>query len=259
MTRRRRAALAVKRGIDIVGALAALIVLSPFLAAIALAVRVTMGGPVLYRQERPGLGGRPFTIIKFRSMRSARPGEVWYLTDDARITRLGRFLRGTSLDELPELWNVLRGDMSLVGPRPLFSHYLDHYTPEEHRRHEMRPGITGWAAVNGRNSLQFKDRVRLDVWYIDHWSLLLDLTIVLRTIKQVVHRTDVVIVEDDLALGFPMAGQVIGEPDPAAGEAGLPAVVKPDAAGEAGLPVEAKPGRRRRRHGVRRAVVRQPD
>ncbi len=202
-------ALTVKRGMDIVGASASLILLSPLLASIAIAILLTMGRPILFRQERPGLHGRPFTILKFRSMRAARPGEIWYLTDDARITRLGRFLRGTSLDELPELINVLRGDMSLVGPRPLFTHYLDHYTEEEHRRHEMRPGITGWAVVNGRNSLQFKERVRLDVWYVEHWSLLLDLRILGRTISQVLRRTDVAIVEDDLALGFPMAGQVV--------------------------------------------------
>lgn len=211
------AALSVKRGMDLLGASAALILLSPLLAWIAIAILVTMGRPIFFRQERPGLHGQPFTILKFRSMRAAKPGEVWYLTDDARITRLGRFLRGTSLDELPELINVIRGDMSLVGPRPLFSHYLDHYTEQEHRRHEMRPGITGWAAVNGRNSLQFKERVRLDVWYVEHWSLRLDLKILLRTVMQVLHRTDVAIVEDDLALGFPMAGQVVDEPDPVGG------------------------------------------
>ena len=220
------AALNVKRGMDIVGASAALIVLSPLLVWIAIAILVTMGRPILFRQERPGLRGRPFTILKFRSMRAPRPDEVWYLTDDARITRLGRFLRGTSLDELPELINVLRGDMSLVGPRPLFSHYLEHYTDEEHRRHDMRPGITGWAVVNGRNTLQFKERVRLDVWYVDHWSIALDLKILLRTVAQVIHRTDVAIVEDDVALGFPMAGQVVDavgpddEARPAPGSAG---------------------------------------
>jgi sugar transferase EpsL len=226
------AALTVKRGMDILGASASLILLSPVLAWIGIAILLTMGRPIFFRQERPGLHGRPFTILKFRSMRAARPGEVWYLTDDARITRLGRFLRGTSLDELPELINVLRGDMSLVGPRPLFSHYLDHYTEEEHRRHEMRPGITGWAAVNGRNSLQFKERVRLDVWYVEHWSLRLDLRILGRTIKQVLRRTDVAIVEDDLALGFPMAGQVVGPTGPTGEEPVAPArAVPPEPAG----------------------------
>ena len=208
------AALHMKRGMDIVGGSVGLILLSPLLAWIAFAILITMGRPIFFRQERPGLHGRPFTILKFRSMRAPRAGEVWYLTDDARITRLGRFLRATSLDELPELINVLRGDMSLVGPRPLFSHYLDHYTDEEHRRHEMRPGITGWAVVNGRNTLQFKERLRLDVWYVDHWSIALDIRILLRTIAQVIHRTDVAIVEDDLALGFPMAGQVVDSVGP---------------------------------------------
>jgi sugar transferase EpsL len=210
---RRRAALAVKRGMDIVGALTALILLSPVFAWVALAILVMHGRPIFFRQVRPGLGGRPFTVLKFRSMRPARPGEVWYLTDEKRITRFGRFLRSTSLDELPEFINVLRGDMSLVGPRPLFSHYLDHYTELEHKRHEMRPGITGWAAINGRNSLLFKERVRLDVWYVEHWSLGLDLKILVRTVEQVLHRTDVSIVEDDEALGFPAPGtaQAVGE------------------------------------------------
>lgn len=227
------AALHMKRGMDIVGASVALILLSPVLAWIAIAILITMGRPIFFRQERPGLHGRAFTILKFRSMRAPRAGEVWYLTDDARITRLGRFLRATSLDELPELINVLRGDMSLVGPRPLFSHYLDHYTDEEHRRHEMRPGITGWAVVNGRNTLQFKERVRLDLWYVDHWSIALDIRILLRTIAQVIHRTDVAIVEDDLALGFPMAGQVVdsvgpdGETLPATGSAGTVEAARP--------------------------------
>jgi sugar transferase EpsL len=215
VTVRRTAALRVKRIMDVGGALTALILLSPVLASIAVAIVVTQGRPILFRQDRPGLGARPFTILKFRSMRAPRAGEVSYLTDDARVTRLGRFLRGTSLDELPELFNVLRGDMSLVGPRPLFMHYLDHYTEVEHRRHELRPGITGWAVVNGRNSLQFKDRVRLDVWYVDHWSLRLDARILLLTIRQVLERTDVVIVEDDLALGFPMAGQPPASAEPA--------------------------------------------
>jgi sugar transferase EpsL len=227
------AALHMKRAMDLVGASMALILLSPLLAWIAIAILMTMGRPIFFRQERPGLHGRPFTILKFRSMRAPHADEVWYLTDDARITRLGRFLRATSLDELPELINVLRGDMSLVGPRPLFSHYLDHYTDEEHRRHEMRPGITGWAVVNGRNTLQFKERVRLDVWYVEHWSIALDIRILVRTIAQVIHRTDVAIVEDDLALGFPMAGQVVdsvgpdGETLPAPGSAGTAEATRP--------------------------------
>ena len=127
--------------------------------------------------KSPGLHGRTFEIVKFRTMRTPRAGEVWYLTDQDRITRLGRFLRSTSIDELPELWNVLRGDMSLVGPRPLLVEYLPHYTARERRRHEMRPGITGWAAVNGRHTLPFEDRLELDAWYVDNWSLALDFRI----------------------------------------------------------------------------------
>jgi lipopolysaccharide/colanic/teichoic acid biosynthesis glycosyltransferase len=194
----------LKRAIDVAGSVAALMAVSPVLAGVAVAVLATDGRPVLFRQARPGLGGRPFTILKFRTMRAPREAEVWYASDDERVTRLGRFLRATSLDELPELWNVLRGDMSLVGPRPLLVEYLPHYTPEEARRHDMRPGMTGWAAVNGRNALRFRDRLALDVWYVDHWSLRLDLRIMARTAWQVLQRSGVVEVEDNAALGFPL-------------------------------------------------------
>jgi lipopolysaccharide/colanic/teichoic acid biosynthesis glycosyltransferase len=200
---RREVALAVKRALDVAGAAVGLVVLSPVMAATAVAVRATLGRPVLFRQVRPGLGGRPFTILKFRTMREPRPGEVWYLTNEQRLGRLGRFLRNTSLDELPELWNVLRGEMSLVGPRPLLVHYLETYTPEEARRHDVRPGITGWAAVNGRHAIRFKERLALDVWYVDHWSLGLDLRILARTVAQVLARKDVTTTED-LSLGFPL-------------------------------------------------------
>jgi sugar transferase EpsL len=208
-------ALAVKRGMDVAGAATAAIVLSPVLAWTALAVAASQGLPILFRHERPGLHEKPFVMVKFRTMRPPRRGEVWYMTDDDRITRLGRFLRSTSLDELPELWNVLRGEMSLVGPRPLLKEYLDQYTPEEGRRHEMRPGITGWAAVNGRNVLRFRDRLALDVWYVDHWSLGLDMKIVGMTVNRVLRRTNVSATED-LALGFPLPGVnqgSTGEPD----------------------------------------------
>ena len=181
----------VKRMIDVLGASAGLTLSAPVLLWAALAVVVTQGRPILFRQERSGLHGKPFTMVKFRTMRSPLPGEVWYQTDAQRVTRIGRILRSTSIDELPALWNVLRGDMSLVGPRPLLVEYLDHYTPEEARRHEMRPGITGWAVVNGRHSTKFEDRLRLDVWYVDHWSLRLDVRILARTVSQVVRRTDV--------------------------------------------------------------------
>jgi sugar transferase EpsL len=201
--------LAAKRGLDVVAAVSGLLVLSPVLAWVALAVAAADGTPILFRQERPGVKGQPFTIYKFRTMRAPRRDEVWFLTDDDRITRLGRFLRATSLDELPELWNVLRGDMSLVGPRPLLMEYLEKYTSEERRRHDMRPGITGWAVMNGRNALQFRDRLQLDIWYVDHWSLLLDLRILAMTAVQVLRRTDVSTTED-LALGFPLPGVDVG-------------------------------------------------
>jgi sugar transferase EpsL len=166
-------------------------------------VAITEGRPILYRHERAGLNGRPFTLVKFRTMRPAGPGEVWYETDHRRVTRLGRFLRSTSIDELPELWNVLRGDMSLVGPRPLLVEYLGAYTPEEARRHEMRPGFTGWAAVNGRHAVKFEDRLKLDVWYIDHWNLLVDLQILLRTVPQVLRRADVSATQEFGQVEFP--------------------------------------------------------
>lgn len=197
--------LRVKRAIDVLGATAALTVLTPVLAWVALAVALADGRPILFRQRRPGLHGRPFGIVKFRTMRAPRPDEVWYLTDDERLTRIGRILRATSLDELPEFWCVLRGDMSLVGPRPLLMEYLDEYTPRERHRHDMRPGITGWAVVNGRNALRFRDRLELDVWYVEHWSLRLDLRILARTVRQVLARTDVSTTED-LGLGFPLPG-----------------------------------------------------
>ena len=202
----RPARLAIKRFVDLVVSSSALMVLLPVLAWISVLVVVTQGRPILFRHRRPGLGGRPFTMVKFRTMRAPRKGEVRYLTDEVRVTRLGRFLRATSLDELPELWNVLRGEMSLVGPRPLLEEYLEVYTSEEHRRHDMRPGITSWAAVNGRHVLGFKERLRLDVWYIDHWSLRLDLRILVMTLDQVVRRKDVATTQDIGAIGFPIPG-----------------------------------------------------
>ena len=203
--RKRRATLSVKRAIDVIGAATAAVVFGPILVAIAIAIWATHGRPILFRQLRPGLHGRLFTIVKFRTMRPTREGEVSYLTDSERVSRLGRLLRSTSLDELPELWNVLRGEMSLVGPRPLHVEYLDHYSTTERRRHDMRPGITGWAVVNGRNSLRFRDRLRLDVWYVEHRSLALDFKIIARTIADVARRKDVSTIED-LSLGFPLPG-----------------------------------------------------
>jgi lipopolysaccharide/colanic/teichoic acid biosynthesis glycosyltransferase/proline dehydrogenase len=199
-----RVRLTAKRAIDVAGALAGLVVLSPVLALTALAVFLTQGSPILFRHERPGLGGHLFTLFKFRTMRPAHPDEVWYDSDDQRVTRLGRFLRSTSIDELPELWNVLRGEMSLVGPRPLLVEYLDRYTTEERRRHEMRPGITGWAAVNGRHAMPFEERLKLDVWYVDNWGLLLDLRILAMTVSQVLRRADVSAVQDMDEIDFPL-------------------------------------------------------
>ena len=202
----RRQALAVKRSLDVVGAGVGLIVLSPVLAGTALAIRISQGRPVFFRHVRPGLHERPFTMVKFRTMRDPRPGEVWYATDEDRVTKLGRFLRSSSIDELPELWNVLRGDMSLVGPRPLLTEYLDQYTPEQRRRHDMRPGFTGWAAVNGRHASKFEERLALDVWYVEHWSLGLDLRILGLTAIHVLRRSDVRATQDLSAVGFPLPG-----------------------------------------------------
>lgn len=164
------------------------------------------GRPILFRQVRPGLGGKPFTIVKFRTMRPTRPGEVAYHSDEQRVTRLGRALRSTSIDELPEIWNVLRGDMSLVGPRPLLLEYLPSYTDEQRRRHDVRPGITSWAAVNGRHRLRFDDRIAMDIWYVDHRSLRLDGQIILMTLAQVIRRRDVTSTQDPDDVGFPLPG-----------------------------------------------------
>ena len=180
----------LKRALDLlVGSAGLVLCLIPMLL-IALLIRLRMGSPVLFRQQRPGLGGKPFTLYKFRSMRPAR-GRPGTEEDGARLTRLGRFLRRTSLDELPELFNVLRGDMSLVGPRPLLMEYLDRYSPEEARRHEVRPGITGWAQVHGRNAITWEEKFRLDVWYVDHWSVRLDLKILALTALRVLRQSGV--------------------------------------------------------------------
>jgi sugar transferase EpsL len=181
----RPVSLSVKRLLDVVGAIVGFVILSPLLAAAALAVLRSLGRPILFTQVRTGLHGKSFRIYKFRTMRPPRDGEVWFRTDDQRLSPIGRFLRRTSIDELPELWNVLRGEMSLVGPRPLLPEYLAAYTPEQARRHEMRPGITGWAQVQGRQSIPFSRRLELDVWYIDHFSLPLDLRILAMTVRDV--------------------------------------------------------------------------
>lgn len=177
-----------KRLFDLMLTALALIILSPVLVVIAFLVRVRLGSPVLFRQQRPGLRGRPFILLKFRTMTDARDADGNLLPDEQRLTSFGRFLRRTSMDELPELLNVLKGDMSLVGPRPLLMQYLDRYTSEQMRRHEVKPGITGWAQINGRNALSWEDKFALDVWYIDHLSLWLDLRIILLTIWKVLRR-----------------------------------------------------------------------
>ncbi len=176
----------LKRGVDLFTAGVGLVLLSPLMASLALLVRWRLGSPVLFRQVRPGLNGKPFTILKFRTMKELRGTDGVLLPDGERLTRFGRFLRASSLDELPELWNVLRGDMSLVGPRPLRTEYLELYSAEQARRHDVRPGITGWAQVNGRNAASWPDRLAMDVWYVDHGSLALDFRILSRTIWKVV-------------------------------------------------------------------------
>lgn len=166
----------------------ALLVLSPVLLGVAYMVRKNLGSPVLFRQVRPGMHGKPFEMIKFRTMLDAVDAQGNVLPDEVRLTSFGRFLRSTSLDELPELWNVLKGDMSLVGPRPLLMEYLPLYSAEQARRHEARPGVTGWAQINGRNAISWEDKFKLDVWYVDNQSLWLDIRIIFLTIKKVVVR-----------------------------------------------------------------------
>jgi sugar transferase EpsL len=178
----------VKRAADLIFSCIALILLSPLLVVIALMVGVRLGAPVLFRQQRPGLYGEPFTIYKFRTMTDERDDQGNLLPDTERLTSFGRFLRHTSLDELPELFNVLKGDMSLVGPRPLLMRYLDRYTPEQMRRHEVRPGITGWAQVNGRNAITWDEKFDLDVWYVDNRSLWLDVKIIALTFWKIAKR-----------------------------------------------------------------------
>jgi lipopolysaccharide/colanic/teichoic acid biosynthesis glycosyltransferase len=182
----RHASDAIKRSLDVVVAAVALVVLSPLLAVLWVLIRLRMGSPVLFRQLRPGRHGRPFELVKFRTMTDTRDADGARLPDAQRLTALGRWLRRTSLDELPELLNVLQGDMSLVGPRPLLMEYLPLYSPEQARRHEVRPGITGWAQVNGRNTVSWPDKFAYDVWYVDHRSTRLDGEILWRTVTQVV-------------------------------------------------------------------------
>jgi sugar transferase EpsL len=177
-----------KRVMDVVASGLGLVAAAPVVAVSAVAIRATMGSPVFFRQERPGLAGRPFELLKLRTMRGLRVGEVEAKSEAARLTSLGRFLRATSADELPTLWNVLKGDMSLVGPRPLLMPYLARYSPRQAKRHAVKPGITGWAQIHGRNALTWDEKLELDVWYVEHQSLWLDLRILARTVWKVIRR-----------------------------------------------------------------------
>jgi lipopolysaccharide/colanic/teichoic acid biosynthesis glycosyltransferase len=177
-----------KRLFDLTAAFLGLLLLLPFLLLLALAVLLTLGRPVLFCQQRPGYQGKPFITYKFRSMTDRRSPDGNLLPDAERLTSFGRWLRSTSLDDLPQLWNVLRGEMSLVGPRPLLMQYLERYSPEQRRRHDVLPGMTGWAQVNGRNAIDWDEKFRLDVWYVDHWSFGLDLRILWSTIRIVLKR-----------------------------------------------------------------------
>lgn len=183
-----RLQLACKRALDILASAVGLVLLSPLLALTALAIKLESAGPVLFRQRRAGFRGRPFDLIKFRTMLEARDAQGQPLPDEQRLTHLGLFLRSTSLDEFPELFNVLKGDMCLVGPRPLLLEYLPRYSPDQNRRHEVRPGITGWAQINGRNALTWEEKFAYDVWYVDHQSLWLDLKILALTVWKILRR-----------------------------------------------------------------------
>ncbi len=178
----------LKRLFDLTLAIPSLILCAPIMLGIAILVRIYLGSPVIFRQMRPGLHGKLFTIYKFRTMNDTIGPDGKLLSDEKRLTKFGRFLRAWSLDELPELFNVILGDMSLVGPRPLLVEYLDRYTEEQARRHEVKPGITGWAQVNGRNALSWEDKFRLDLWYVDNWSPILDIKILLLTVIKVFRR-----------------------------------------------------------------------
>ena len=181
----------MKRLFDLLGSLSLLIILFPVIAIVAIVIRIKLGFPVVFRQLRPGLSGAPFEMVKFRTMLDVTDTDGNILPDSERLTSFGKFLRSTSLDELPELWNVLKGDMSLVGPRPLLMEYLPLYSSFQARRHDVKPGITGWAQVNGRNLLSWEEKFELDVWYVDNSSFWLDLKILFLTVKKVVVRDGV--------------------------------------------------------------------
>lgn len=203
----------MKRFFDFVVALVALVLLSPVMVVVAWQIRRKLGSPVLFRQVRPGLHGKPFEMVKFRTMRDAVDENGNPLPDEERMTPFGSFLRSSSLDELPELWNVLRGDMSLVGPRPLLMKYLPRYSEEQARRHDVLPGVTGWAQVNGRNAISWEDKFKLDVWYVDNRNFLLDLKILLLTVKKVLVRDGIsaeghATIEDFMGTEFKSAEEI---------------------------------------------------
>jgi sugar transferase EpsL len=180
-----------KRLLDLLVTTLGLVVFFPIMLVTALLVWIFLGTPILFRQQRPGYKGKPFITYKFRTMTDARGPDGNLLSDSERLTPFGRFLRSTSIDDLPQLFNVLRGEMSLVGPRPLLMKYLDLYTPEQRRRHDVLPGMSGWAQVNGRNALSWDERFRLDVWYVDHWSFWLDIRILFMTLGKVIRRESI--------------------------------------------------------------------
>ncbi len=199
----------VKRLFDIVCSVCGLLILSPVMLVVAWKVKKNLGSPVLFKQERPGLNGKPFHMIKFRTMLDATDSNGTPLPDGARLTPFGHFLRSSSLDELPELWNVLKGEMSLVGPRPLLMQYLLLYTAAQNRRHEVRPGVTGWAQVNGRNSLSWDEKFKLDVWYVDNRSLKLDVKILFLTVRKVLIKEG--ISQENNATMEPFTGSMVDD------------------------------------------------
>ena len=196
-----------KRLFDLILTIPGLIILSPLILIVAVLVRIKHGSPIVFSQVRPGYHGKLFTLRKFRTMTEANDPQGNLLPDEDRLTALGRFLRGSSLDELPELLNVLKGEMSLVGPRPLLVQYLERYAPEQARRHDVLPGMTGWAQINGRNAITWEDKFKLDVWYVDHWSLLLDIQILVQTFVKVIKR------EGISQPGHATAEEFMGSPD----------------------------------------------
>jgi len=181
----------IKRIFDLFLSLSVLIIALPIMLLVSILIVCFLGGPVLFSQQRPGLDGKPFNMLKFRSMSNAKDSQGNLLPDEQRLTSFGRFLRSTSLDELPGLWSIVKGDMSLVGPRPLLMEYLPLYSPEQSRRHTVKPGLTGWAQVNGRNNLSWQKKFELDVWYVDNRSFVLDIKIILMTVKKVLFRSDI--------------------------------------------------------------------